>query len=125
MEQSKPTPQPETPAETAETGVPLAWLAAELGATIGAVERQIQHDFYPEAVWRDPNTGMRCVAPEISHTVITEQLAREAAQREREQRRREEIAAQNAVPQTRERLRKLGEAQARQQGGLLRPETAQ
>lgn len=99
--------------------IPLGSLAMELETTVSALARQLGEDVVLDDI------GMRCCTRATAHAVIAEQQAREAAQREREQRRREEIAAQNAVPQTRERLRKLGEAQARQQGGLLRPERAQ
>lgn len=104
-----------------ENSTPIVILAWEVGSTPDAVERRLKPD-----VGFNP-IGARCVPNETAYDFIAECRAREAAQRERERERREEIAAQSSVPQTRERLRKLGEAQARQfgpgKGGMLREES--
>lgn len=85
-------------------------LAAEIGTTPDTLVRKIRQDFYPEAVW-ETRIGFRCVSPEIATVVITEQRARDQAQRDREARMRAGLAARSTVPQVRARLKARADEQ--------------
>lgn len=90
----------------------MSAVAAELNVTVDALVKKIEEDFYVGAVVIDAaGVGYRCVAPEIAHTVIAEQRAREAAQAERDAIARQELNARTQAARER-RARRRAELKA-------------